>query len=143
MIWLKGLLPYIAIALVAGGVAFMTGKDIGAARAQKQYHQERMVWLRREVTLWNELGHERQTKRELIEEVEKIINATGRARQSMLAELDRTKARAVQAEEQAREAIRRLGDVEHTWKDERVPDAVVCVFNDTACAVTAAPGAYR
>lgn len=139
MIWLKALLPYVAIAVISGGTAFMMGKDHGAARMMKQYHDSRMVWLRREVTLWNELGNERRTKRELIEEVEKIINATGRARQQMLAELDRTKARAVQAEEQARDAIRRLGDVEHTWKDERVPDTVVCVFNDTACSVTSTP----
>jgi len=136
---LKGLFPFLAVALVAGGVAFMTGKDIGAARVMKQHQVERMIWLKREVTLWNELGNERRTKRELIEEVEKIVNATGRARQQMLAQLDQTKARAVQAEQQALEAIRRLGDVEHTWKDERVPDAVVCVFNDAACAVTPTP----
>lgn len=143
MMWLRGLLPYIAIAVVAGGVAFMTGKDFGQAAAAKDHRTERMVWLKREVTLWSELGHERRSKLELIEEVEKIVNATGRARVRMLEELDRTKARAVQAEEQAQDAIRRLGDVENSWKDERVPDDVVCVFNDTACAVTPAPGAYR
>jgi hypothetical protein len=143
MIWLRGLLPYIAIAVVAGGVAFMTGRDMGQARAERDHRQERMIWLRREVTLWNELGNERRSKLELIEEVETIVNATGRARSRMLEELDRTKARAVQAEEQAQDAIRRLGDVEDTWKDERVPDAVVCVFDDAACTVTPAPGAYR
>jgi hypothetical protein len=139
MALIRTILPYVLGALAVSGIGYLAGQDRGSARVTKQYQQERIVWLRREVTLWSELASERATKRELIEEVEKIINATGRARQQMLAELDRTKAAASAAETRAQEAIRRLADVENSWKSERVPDAIVCVFNDTACAVTPTP----
>lgn len=127
------LLGYLVVALVAAVPSWFAAHNIGYASAMKEYRHERSVWLTREVLLWHELGAERQTKRELIESVEDIVNATGRARTKMLQELDAQKQRLADAELAAAAAIKRLDYVESTWKDDTVPDAVVCVFNRAGC----------
>lgn len=127
------ILGYLLAGLLAAVPAWFAAHNIGYASAMKEYRHERTVWLTREVLLWHELGAERQTKRELIESVEDIVNATGRARTRMLAELDAQKQRLATAEEAAAAAIKRLDYVESTWKDDTVPDAVVCVFNRAGC----------
>lgn len=130
-------------AAIVGVPAWMGAHNVGYASATKEYRVERTVWLKREVLLWNELGAERQTKRELIESIEKMVNTTGKARSQMLAELNAQKQRLEVAEQAAAAAIKRLDHVENTWKDERVPDDVVCVFNTRGCDEPGPSGAGR
>lgn len=128
------IMGYLLAGLLAAVPAWFAAHNIGYASAMKEYRHERKVWLTREILLWHELGAERQTKRELIESVEDIVNATGRARTRMLSELDDQKKRLADAELAAAAAIKRLDYVESTWKDDSVPDAVVCVFNNAGCS---------
>lgn len=136
-------------ALAIGATAFASGVTYGkgevaaqqakaAGRLADFMTRDRVVSLGREVNLWTMVGDERRARRDLIEMIETIDQASADARARMMGVLRDEKAKAAAAETEAREAIERLnnakGELAAAWKDGRIPSDITCgVFNGKGC----------
>lgn len=112
-------------AVVIGGPTAYVAHNFGYGKATKKFERERSMFFSREIALWHELGASRVSNIDLIDSIETMWDVTGEARRQMQRALAAQREKARISSEAAAAAIKRLDYVESTWKDVRLPDAIV------------------
>jgi hypothetical protein len=122
-------------ALLALAPATLAGHTFGYGKATKEFRRDRDAALRREdialqreIALWTELAASRAMQVVLVEGTERFWDVSAEAQAEMRRELGKHKAASKRSADMAADAIRRLGEIQHEWKDVEVPRVVLEPF---------------
>lgn len=144
-----GLNPGALIGLVVGagavfGAGFMAGHNNGFASAMKEERGERTKAWVREVALWSLVSDTNGAKAQLIEDVERWMAATGKARQQALDAIRREKENTAKAKAEAERKITELLNAAQSsdWAGTPVDPRIVCgMRGDADCGNDSTGGA--
>lgn len=128
---------YLLIAgVVAAPTAFVAHNN-GYASATKEHvkylDDQRDAWFLNTAMLWRQLGQSNQSQYMLIEQFEDVMSSTEEAKEEFRKTLVAYRSETKEAKFIAAAALKRLDLVEDSWKDDTVPDAVICVRKRPGC----------